>query len=109
MFNPENLKQAIKTAKTTQKEVAKRLNISQKAISTYTTGQSKPDYVTTFALAKVLDIEINNLNSEYTDITPIKSSNNQNIFNIDITGYNTKDLADLMTFCDYIKDRKRNK
>ena len=56
-----NLKKARKAVKLTQEAVADKLNVSQKAISTWETGLKEPSYATLIALADLYKVSIDYL------------------------------------------------
>lgn len=65
MLNQEKIGKFIaerrKVQELTQKQLAEKLNVSDKAVSKWETGRSMPDNAILFELCKVLDINVNEL------------------------------------------------
>ena len=65
MLNQEKIGKFIaerrKLQELTQKQLAERLNVSDKAVSKWETGKSMPDNAILFDLCKILDINVNEL------------------------------------------------
>ena len=61
MILGEKISEVRKLKKMTQKELAERLNVSDKVISKWETGKSLPDVETMLKLSEVLDVSISEL------------------------------------------------
>lgn len=107
----ENLRSAREKRGLTQQQVADLMGVDKSTYCGYETGKRQPDVQKIKQLSNVLNVSGDALLETGFEKDRLKISRNEIMFALwgDTTGMDEDDLADVMRYAEFVKERKKSK